>query len=74
MLGYLLHCDAPIFSKDKFVIAHVKALQIDYIEGLELVASGRVATMYSNDHHGKLHISDIIRVTAFQKMVWWDTF
>ena len=70
MLGYLLHGGARIFSKHNFLMAHATALQIDYIQGLQFQVSGRrVVTVYSNEHHGRLDISDIIRVTAFQKMV-----
>ena len=69
MLGYLLHGGARIFSKHNFLMAHATALQIDYIQGLQIQVSGRGETVYSNEHHGRLDISDIIRVTAFQKMV-----
>ena len=69
MLGYLLHGGARIFSKHNFLMAHATALQIDYIQGLQFQVSGRGDTVYSNEHHGRLDISDIIRVTAFQKMV-----
>ena len=69
MLGYLLHGGARIFSKHNFLMAHATALQIDYIQGLQIQVSGRGETVYSNEHHGRLDISDIIQVTAFQKMV-----
>ena len=47
MLGYLLDCDAWIFSKDEFLMEHVTALQIDYIHGDGIVKF--VSKMHVND-------------------------
>ena len=80
MLGYLLFDGARIFTQDKFLMENVTELCIDYIHGNELVKfvskmhvddgnGGRVETSYSDDHHGELHISEVIRVAAFRKMI-----
>ena len=80
MLGYLLECGDPIFSKDRFLAKNVSRLRIDYIIGHELVKfvskihvddgdGGRTEILYTDDHHGELHISEIIRVVAFRKMI-----
>jgi len=79
MLGYLLFDDAPIFTQDKFLMENITELRIDYIHG-ELVKfvskmhvddgnGRRVETSYSDDNHGELHISEVIRVAAFRKMI-----
>ena len=80
MLGYLLDDRALIFSKEKFFMEYVTALQIDYIHGDGIVKfvskmhvndgnGGRVEAMYNDDDHGPLHISEIIRGAAFRKMI-----
>lgn len=80
MLGYLLEDEALIFAQDKFLMEHVRALQIDYIQGdghVKFVSlrkvdddnGGHTETMYSDDDHGALHVSDIIRVTPFRKIL-----
>ena len=79
MLGYLLFDGAPIFTQDKFLMENITELRIDYIHG-ELVKfvskmhvddgnGRRVETSYSDDNHGELHISEVIRVAAFRKMI-----
>ena len=79
MLGYLLDDYDPIFVKDKFLMKHVTRLQLDYIHGHELVKffgqrriddgnGGYIKTRYSDDYHGEVYISEVIRVKAFQKI------
>ena len=80
MLGYLLHDDAPIFTQDKFLMENVTELHIDYIHGDGCVKfwgkrkvddgdGGHTETIYTDDDHGPLHVSEIIRVTPFRKII-----
>ena len=80
MLGYLVHDHAPIFTQDKFLMENVTELHIDYIHGDGVVKfvgkrkvddgdGGHTETIYTDDDHGPLHVSEIIRVTPFRKII-----
>ena len=80
MRGYLVEDDDFIFARDRFLMEHVRALRIDYIHGNGIVKfacirkvddgnGGHTEMAYSDDEHGPLRVSDIVRVTPFRKIL-----
>ena len=80
MRGYLLDDGDFIFTRDRFLMEHVRALRIDYIHGNGIVKfacmrkvddgnGGHTEMAYSDDEHGPLRVSDIVRVTPFRNIL-----